>query len=397
MKRLRVLVLTTLLPTPLRPGFGPFVASSLGAVTVRGDIDLTVVNPIGVPPWPLSRREPYATLATTPAASSLAGAPVHHVRFLSLPKFADGNPARIVAAVLPLIRRLHAEQAFDLIDAQFFFPDGPAAAAIAEALGLPLSIKARGSDIQFWTTRPWARRQILAAAERADGLLAVSAALARDMAALGMPAARIAVHPTGLDHARFHVIPRDAARAAVALLLGSALPPGDPLYLSVGALIPTKGLRLAIDALARLDRGALALIGSGSDEAALRGHAAAVGLAERVRFFGQVDNDRLPQLLSAADVLVHPSEREGIANVWIEALACGTPVVATDVGGAREVIDHPDAGRVVARNAAAMARAIDELTADPPSQSNVADHAARFTWKANAAALVAHWQRLAAR
>ncbi len=396
MTRLRVLSLTTLLPNPARPGFGLFVASSLEAVAKRDDIALTVINPVGIPPWPLSRREPYATWAKAPAASTLGGAAVHHLRFLALPKFADGNPARIVAAVAPLVRRLHRETPFDVIDAQFFFPDGPVAAALARELNLPLSIKARGSDIYFWTTRQFARRQILAAADRADGLLAVSEVLASDMAALGMPAEQIAVHYTGLDHATFRPTPREEARAEVARLFSPALPAG-PLYLSIGALIPKKGLRFAITALAQLERGTLALAGTGPDEAALRRLAGELGAIERVRFLGQVAHADLPMLLSAADALVHPSESEGIANVWIEALACGTPVVAAAAGGVREIIADPEAGRVVAHDADQIAAALREVAAQGAPQSAVAAHVEPFTWERNAAELAAHWRRLAGR
>ena len=367
---LRILSLSTLFPSPARPAFGKFVANQAQAVAARGDVELVVINPIGLPPWPLTLREPYRTLAKCPPSSLLGDVSVHHPRFPLVPLLGgDSNPARIVGAVLPLARRLHADRAFDLIDAQFFFPDGPAVQRIAKALGLPYTIKARGSDIHYWGGRPQARNQMIAAARGAAGMLAVSEALGRDMIALGFPADAIRVHYTGLDHARFRVTPRAAAQARLPELLG--LPSEGPLLVCPGALIPIKGQRLAIQALAQIPGAHLALAGAGSDEAALRQLTEELGIAARVHFLGQVSHDTLPILLSAADLVVLPSEREGLANVWIEALACGAPLVIPDVGGAREVLCNPIAGRLAAREPGAIAAAVKELLAAPPDQGDV--------------------------
>lgn len=388
---LRVLSISTLYPSPARPAFGKFVSSQMEAVAARGDVDLVMVNPLGIPPWPLSRREPYRSLATNPPASERRGVAVLHPRFTALPLLGDGNPARIARALMPLVRRLHAQQPFDVVDAQFFFPDGPAAARIAAALGLPLSIKARGSDILHWGLRPAALRQMRAAADQAAGMLSVSAALRDDMIGMGMPGDRIITHYTGLDHARFRPMNRAAARAG----LPFSLPADAPLLVATGSLIAIKGQALAIAALPDIPDAHLALAGKGPDEAALRAQAEKLGLAGRVHFLGQVSHDDLPTLIAAADAMVLPSEREGLANAWIEALACGTPLVIPPIGGAREAVTGPDAGRIAARTPDAIAAACRELIANPPAPDAVASHAARFSWEANAAQLVSYWSGLA--
>ncbi|MBB4859691.1 glycosyltransferase involved in cell wall biosynthesis [Novosphingobium chloroacetimidivorans] len=389
---MRILSIATLFPNPVRPGFGIFVGNQMRAVVARGDVDLTVVSPIGMPPWPLSTREPYARLRSIPADSRAVGLPVLYPRFTLIPKIGgDGNPARIARAVLPLVRRLHAEHPFDLVDAQFFFPDGPAAAIVARELGLPLTIKSRGADIHYWAGRPKARAQILAAAEQAAGLLAVSKALREDMIALGMTGDRILVHYTGLDRERFRPMARTEARAQVAAMEGIRVPEDGPLLVTTGALIARKGQRLVIEALDQLPGARLALAGAGEDEAALRSLVRERGLADRVHFLGQVGHEALPPLLSAADVLVLPSASEGLANAWVEALACGTPIVVPDIGGAREVVQDRSAGRIVARDSAAIAAGVREILAAPPSQAEVAAHADRFSWDANADNLVRFW------
>ncbi len=386
---LRVLSLSTLFPNPVRPAFGGFVGNQMAALARRGDVDLTMLAPIGLPPWPLTLRAPYAALAKAPAQSSIAGATALHPRFRVLPLIGgDGNAQRLAAAVLPLVRRLHAAQPFDLVDAQFFFPDGPAAAIIAKDIKRPLTIKARGSDILMWGHRPRALAQIRAAGEQAALMLAVSAELRRDMIALGLPSERIAVHYTGLDRTRFAPIPRQEAREKLGLSEG-------PLLLATGSLIAIKGQALAIEALADLPGTTLALAGAGPDEPALRELTARLALQDRVRFLGQVSHTELPLWLSAANALVLPSEREGLANAWIEALACGSPLVIPDIGGAREVVQAPSAGRIAARQPAAIAAAVREVLAADYPQAEVAANAAKFSWDSNAAELSQHFHRVA--
>ena len=398
MKR-RLLSISTLYPAPTRPGFGRFVARQMEALAARGDWEVTVINPIGLPPPPLRSMGRYAQLAAIPALETGGPITVHHPRFLLVPGLSGRfNPWAIARAVLPLARALHAKAPFDLVDAQFFYPDGPAAARVAGALGLPYAIKARGSDIHLWGGRPSALTQMRGAAASAATVLAVSGALAGDMAALGLASkSGITVHYTGLDHARFQPIPRAEARQRLGNLAElNTLRPTDRLAVSVGALLPIKGQALAIRALTSLPSDIqLALAGTGPDEAALRALAASLGIASRVHFLGSVSHEALPILLSAADVMVLPSEREGLANAWIEALACGTPLIVPDIGGAREVLDRPAAGRLAARTPEAIAAAITELLASPPPQADVAACAARFSWHANAAALAAIYESVA--
>lgn len=390
---MRVLSIATLFPNPVKPSFGVFVGNQMRAVVARGEVDLTVVSPIGIPPWPLSMREPYVRLKDVPEVSDVAGLSVHYPKFTTYPKLGgDTNPGRIARAVLPLVRKLHREKPFDLVDAQFFFPDGPAAAIVARELGVPLTIKSRGADIHFWGQRPHALRQMLDAAKGSAGLLAVSQALREDMIALGMPADRIEIHYTGLDREKFHPIERGAARALVSAMPNLGIWSEGPLIVTPGALIPRKGQALVIEALPRLPQARLALAGAGEDEARLRALAKRLGVEERVHFLGLVDHELLPHVLCAADVLVLPSASEGLANVWVEGLACGTPIVIPDIGGAREIVSDASAGRIAARTPEAIAAAVEDILADPPSQAQVAEHVSRFSWGVNAQNIVRFWK-----
>lgn len=391
----RVLSLSTLYPNAARPTFGAFVARSLEALAARGDWQVTVINAIGLPPLAPGR---YAEVAKAASDGPENGVEVFRPRFPIVPAVgARWNAALLARSVLPLAQRLHAEKPFALVDAQFFWPDGPAAATVARALGLPLSIKARGADIHFWGSRPFARKLMLAAGHQAAGLLAVSEALKGDMVSLGLPASKIAIHYTGLDRARFVPRPRDEARAELAGWAASPVPAQGRLLAAVGALIPRKGQEIGIRALALLPPDLrLALAGTGPDETNLRCLAEKLGLSERVHFLGTLQHDRLPVLLSAADAMVLPAASEGLANAWVEALACGTPIVIAEAGGAHEVVTDEVAGRIASRTPEGIAVAVAEVLAAPSSQADVAARAERFSWEANAAALAAHYEALLA-
>jgi glycosyltransferase involved in cell wall biosynthesis len=389
----RVLSLTTLYPNAASPRFGTFVARSLEALTARGDWEVTVINPIGVPPIAVGR---YAALKAAAVSGAEHGVSVHRPTFPLIPKLGGRfNPALIARSVLSLARRLHENAPFDLVDAQFFYPDGPAAARIAAALGLPLSIKARGADIHYWGARPFALRQMLEAGEQAAGLLAVCGALAGDMAAIGLPRDKIAVHYTGLDRDRFRPLQHAQLRRRLARELSVELPETAPILAIVGALIPRKGQALVIEALSHLPGDTiLLLVGRGGDAEALQSLAIQRGVAQRVHFLGSLDHDLVPLILSAADAMVLPSASEGLANAWVEALACGTPLVISDAGGAREVVTAPEAGRIVARDPLAIADGVRALLTDPPRREDVAALAGRFSWQANAAALADYYTPL---
>jgi glycosyltransferase involved in cell wall biosynthesis len=381
----RLLSLATLYPNASAPRFGTFVAHSLEALAARGDWQVTVINPIGVPPVRFGR---YRALAEAAVDGIEHGVSVHRPIFPLIPRYgAVFNPGLIARTVLPLVRRLHAAAPFDIVDAQFFYPDGPAAQRIAEALELPLAIKARGADISYWGGRAYALSRMRAAAREADVLLAVSEALAGDMTVLGFPGDKIRIHYTGLDRDLFHPLDRIECRHRLSAHFGFDLPTGAPLLASVGALIPRKGQAHVIRALEGLPEARLLLVGNGPDRADLEGLVRREGVAERVHFLGSLDHTLLPVVLSAADAMVLPSASEGLANAWVEALACGCPLVISDAGGARELLTMSEAGRIVPREREAIASAVKALLSDPPEREAVAATVDRFSWPAHAEAL----------
>lgn len=386
---MRILTLSTLFPAASRPNFGIFVERQTHALAAVRDFAVTVINPIGVAPWPLSMLGEQSVPRAFTIEEEWGGLEIYRPRFTAIPVIGGRfNPSMIARAVLPIARTLHAETPFDLIDAEFFYPDGPAAMQLADALGIPFTIKARGADIHHWGNQPGCAGQILEAADKGAGLLAVSGALKADMVALGMNGDKIRVHYTGLDQSRF--VPRDRTIEKEKLCLSG------PVMLSVGALIPRKNQNLLIEALTALTDVTLLLAGKGESEASYRALAERLGVADRVRFLGSVPHDDLPALFAAADIMALVSESEGLANAWVEALACGTPIIASDVGGIRELVKTEAAGRIVERNPAAITKAAREILANPPSTASVAESVRVFSWDENARQLAAFFREVSA-
>ena len=387
---LRVLTLSTLFPDASRPNFGVFVERQTLGLAAHPDVDLRVVAPVGLPPWPLSRAAHYAGLAALPERETWKGLDVRRARFRTLPATSGRfHVGALTRQMLPLLTEIRRDFAFDVIDAEFFFPDGPASVALGRYFGVPVSIKARGADMHHWGRAPTTARQVIGAGQAADRVLAVSQAMRADMAAIGIPAEKICVHHTGVDLDQF--APRDRAAAKTAYGITG------PLIVSLGALIPRKGHDVVVAAMPSLPGATLLIAGEGPERDALEAQVASLGLGERVRLLGSVPHGDLPALLGAADVMALASASEGLANAWVEALACGTPIVITDAGGAGEVVTDPAFGRIVARMAPAFAEAISALLAHAPAPAAVRRGAERFTWAANTAALYEHLSGLVAR
>jgi glycosyltransferase involved in cell wall biosynthesis len=225
---------------------------------------------------------------------------------------------------------------FDLIDAHYFYPDGVAAVRLARTFGIPVVVTARGTDLNLIPEYRSPRRMIRRAAAQADGLITVCQALKDRLVELGMAADDVVVLRNGVDLQLFRMIDRQAARARLGLTRRTLA--------SVGWLVERKGHHHAIGALRALPDTDLLIVGDGPERARLERIAVQEGVSARVRFLGRIEQQQLPEVYNAIDALVLASSREGWANVLLEAMACGTPVVASAVWGTPEVVAAPEAG-----------------------------------------------------
>jgi len=373
---MKVLTFSTLYPNAARPAHGIFVETRLRQLVASGQIQSSVVAPVPWFPFTHPAFGAYSAQARAPRAETRNGIEVLHPRFPLLPKIGMTlSPLLLYRAVRPFVERLHRERGFDLIDAHYFYPDGVAAAMLGQRLDVPTVITARGSDVNLIAQYRLPRRLIRWAARQAAAVVTVSQALKDKLVALGVEHERIHVLRNGVDLELFH--PNDQERLRAELDLRR------PTLLSVGNLLAFKGHGLVIEALSLLPQCELVIAGEGPDRAAFEALARQRGVSERVRFVGSLDQQDLRRYYCAADALVLASSREGWPNVLLEAMACGTPVIATAVGGVPEIVTSTEAGVVVEeRSAPALARAVRELSVRPRERAATRRFAEQFGWEA---------------
>lgn len=344
----RIVVLSSLFPSGIQPNAGLFVRERMFRVGAR--LPLAVVAPT---PWfPLQkilRRWKPHFRPGAPAYERQKGVDVWFPRFFSLPGIAkqfDGIAMALCA--YPRMSALKRAGRLDLIDAHFGYPDGYAAVKLGKWLGVPVTITLRGTEARH-ARDPALAPLLRRALEGAAKVFAVSESLKSVAVGLGIPPGKIEVVGNGVDAEKFRPLDRTEARAA--LQIG----PEAPVLISVGALVERKGFHRVIELLPVLREhwpGLVYLVvGGSSTEGNIRTELEALvdrlDLRGTVRFLGALPPERLAQPLSAADVFVLLTSNEGWANVFLEAMACGLPVVTTDVGGNREVVNDDELGIIV--------------------------------------------------
>jgi glycosyltransferase involved in cell wall biosynthesis len=378
---LRLLTFTTLYPNAAQPNHGVFVETRLRQLLASTEAVSTVLAPVPWFPFRSPRFGAWARFASAPHAERRHGIEVLHPRFFAPPRIGivTGPDALWFTARRALRRLLDEGRRFDVIDAHYLYPDGVAAVRLGREFGIPVVLTARGSDTSLLPRFRRPGRLIRQAIDGADALVAVSAGLKEGLVALGAAPDKVTVLRNGVDLGLFHPpVDRAAARAALGLR--------GPTLLSVGLLIPRKGHHHIIEALPALPDATLLIAGEGPERAALEALVGHLGLAARVRFLGGVPHAELPGLYGAADMLLLASEREGWANVLLEAMACGTPAIAGPAWGSREAISSPAAGMVLdAVTPGAIVEGVRHLLAAPPDRMATRRHAEAFGWGATTA------------
>ncbi len=391
---MRLLTFSSLYPSSARPRHGLFVAARLRELRQRHGFDAEVVAPVPWFPFTAERFGDYAAWARTPRQETWQDQAVRHPRYLMLPKIGMAmQPDAMARAAVACIERAGLD--FDVIDAHYFYPDGVAAAALSRHFGKPLVITARGSDLNLIGQNARARERMLQACEQASACVGVSQALVDVLRDWGVPTRKLHVIRNGVDLDRFAPMSQQDARARLGL-------DDSPLLLAVGNLIELKGHALLIDAVQQLaasqPRLQLAIAGEGPEREALESLIGRHGLAGRVRLLGSVGQADLALWYAAADLFVMPSSREGLPNALLEALACGTPALATAVGGIPEVLaGAPEAGELLReRSAAAIAEGLQRWLARDADRAAVRRMAQAYAWDASAAQLATLMQSVAA-
>ena len=376
---MRVLVFTSLFPSQLCPNHGLFVYQRVAHWARRPGNHVQVMAP--VPYFPAWRRwTRWYPFSQIPKREQIGNLTVYHPRYLLLPKVAMPLHGLLMfLGSLPRVWRLKKEAHFDWIDAHYVYPDGFAAVLLGKLLRIPVMLTARGTDINLFPAFRLIRGMIVWALRRTSGVIAVSGALKRAMVALGISPESIRVIGNGVDSERFRMCDRGVARERLGLA------ENIPLVVSVGNLVACKGFSSLIAAVAQLlpryPDVRLYIVGDGPLRGELERLCHRLGVSSSIRFVGQKPQKELPLWYNAADVSCLASSREGWPNVLLESLACGTPVVATRVGGVPEILTSSELGFVVEQEPAALAAGVEQALRKEWDRAGLVRYARARTWK----------------
>jgi glycosyltransferase involved in cell wall biosynthesis len=374
---MKLLTFSTLFPNTVKPSHGIFVETRLRYLLGSGKVESKVVAPVPWFPSSNPRFGDYAGFAKVPRRETRYEIDVRHPRYLVIPKVGMTAAPWLLAqsAKKEIGRILDEGYDFDAIDAHYFYPDGVAAVMLGKYFNKPVVITARGTDINLIPQYALPKKQLMWAGEHAAGMITVCNALRDEMVGLGMPGERIVPLRNGVDLQRFAPMDRQAARAKLGI-------DGFTLV-SVGLLDQRKAHHLTIGALPLMPDTTLLIAGTGPERKNLENQARQLGVAERVSFLGSVAQPQLKEYYNAADAMVLASSREGWANVLLESMACGTPVVASNVWGTPEVVAAPEAGVLMPeRTPEGIARALRTLRENYPDHAATRRYAENFSWDA---------------
>ncbi len=377
-----LVVFSSLFPHPGAPHAGVFIRERM--FRVAREQPVTIVSP---QPWfPLQSvvrcfRTNYRLCG--PKHEVQQGIEVFRPRFLSIPGlFRHWDGFFMALFSLPTLRRLKAANRLGIIDAHFGYPDGYAATLLARWIKCPVTVTLRGTEIRH-SNYPQIRSRLKAALNHATEIFSVSASLKNHAISLGVEASKIHVIGNGVDVDKFVAVNREQARARF------NIPVTAKVLISVGGLVERKGFHRVLNCLPSLIRDFpdlhYVIVGGPSPEgdmtSQLHSQVSALGLAAHVHFLGTVPPEELRWPLSAADIFVLATRNEGWANVFLEAMACGLPVVTTDVGGNREVVCNENLGTIVGFNdQAGLKNALREALSKKWDQEAIVHYARSNDW-----------------
>ncbi|WND02610.1 glycosyltransferase [Temperatibacter marinus] len=381
---MKILLFSTLFPNAANPSLGVFVENRMQHLRKDCDVKVKVIAPV---PWFPFRSKVfgvYGQYARAPKYEVRKGVEIWHPRYITVPKVGMRiTPTTLYHAGLRAAKKMIAEGFdFDVIDAHYLFPDGIAAAKIAKELGKPFTMTARGSDVtEIGLMDPY-RDWIKDACAAAGRVMTVSESLRQDLVDMTGENQKISTLRNGVDLTVFYPLDYKTSRKAILKEIGVDPSFNGKLIVSVGWLIPRKRHDLCIELMARVDKAHLLIIGVGPEETALKLLVESLGLEGRVHFIGRVDHERLKVYHSGVDLLMLMSEREGWPNVLLEAMACGTPVLARAVGGVEEFVNVPEAGlSVQTKTMEDIAQRYSQLMAAYPKREDVRRYAESYSWE----------------
>jgi len=378
---MKILTVSTLFPNENNPKHGIFVETRLKHLRQQyPNIEIKVIAPIPYFPFKNKIFGSYSEFSKAPLFEIRHDIDVYHPRYLVIPKIGmTFTPITLAQTIYKQAKTiLSGGYHFDLIDGHYFYPDGVAIANVAHRLSKPFTVTARGTDINLIPQFPRQKKQIQHVLNQSNHNISVCEALRQEMIKLGATPNKVTTLRNGVD---LTVFPFANKNKQARLRKELDLPLHRPIIISAGHLIERKGHHLVIEAIHTIPNALLLIAGDGPERKPLQTQIMRLGMKENVKFLGSLSQAELARYYCSSDVLALASSREGWANVLLEAMACGTPVVATNIWGTPEVVKNRNAGILVERHPSDIAKGIVNLLHNLPDRQKTRQYAEGFDWR----------------
>lgn len=390
---MKVLVITTLYPNMKQSNLGVFVRERMSRVAKLCDIK--VVAPLPYFPFAGLFKDKYRHKIDS--IEYQQGVEVHHPKFFLIPgimKFLDGFFLYI--SILKTVKKIQKEFDFDLIDAHFAYPEGFAAVLLGKYFKKPVTITLRGTLNKLINFK--GRRQAIRfALKNADKVFSVSAYLAKLAKSLGINERKFKIIPNGVDLEKFKILNKSECRKTL------GIPSDRKVLISVGGLVKRKGHHRVVKIMPKLIKKypdiLYVIVGGGSVEGNisdyLKEQIYELGISEHVHLVGEIPHEEVNSYLRASDIFVLATQYEGWPNVFFEAMACGLPVVTTDICGNAEIVKNGENGLLVHfGDGNALATAINDAFKIEWNRQSIVDYARSRTWDDVASEVYTQFHRI---
>ncbi|MCC3860229.1 glycosyltransferase [Pseudemcibacter aquimaris] len=365
---MKILSFAIQFPNAVEPGSGINIKNLMLAMNKTANIKRTVIAP--VPHCPRLRKitDRYQAYERLDESYMVDDIEIHHPRYVDYPYEFLNNEIKSIIKSIDENDLACQSSSFDLIEAQSLYPDALIAHHYAEKYNKPLLLTARGDDVHFWMDIKKHRDKIFSAIDYASKLICISGCLKDELTHHGISDNKLSIIPNGLDQDTFN-------------LNVEANPLREKYYLSVGELSISKGQHVILDAFASLLKKRLIIVGDGEQRRALKQRAKDLGIAGRVQFIKYLDQSKLAEFYKGATATIHMSDMESMPSVINEALACGSPIITTNVGDIADIINDENGFLLDAQDDYLLVRAVEKLKHKDYDQNTIAKSSMTNNWQ----------------
>lgn len=388
---MKILVLSHMYPSRFNEVSGIFVHQQVKELREQG-CEVKVISPVPWTPFPINKlKAKWKAYSKIPNYEEREKILVNYPRYLAFPKsyLFEYSGYSMYWSIKNILRKIYKHFSFNLIHAHTLLPDGFAGTLLKKRIGVPLIVTIHGSDLLIY---PYQNKRTLFYSlnvlKKASKIITVSSHLKNKCCnEFNAPEEKIKVIPSGYNNRIFNFKLTDFNKRKINNRF---------IILFVGHIIRAKGifdLLNAIEIIRKLDQNiykriSWVIVGQGTDMMEFKKRLTAFNINNDVKVVGEVPHEKISKYMENADFIILPSWSEGLPATLVEAMGCGLPIIATEVGGIPELINKDIGILVEPKNPEELAKGIIKAISKDWNRKFISEYAKRYTWKKNAEKMI---------